>query len=265
MKFWVEECNIDGFRCDVAGMLPIEFWIEARTELEKTKKLFMLAEWDTPAMHLAFDMTYDWGLYKTLNGIAKGEKNVKNLVGQIKREEKEYSPNAFRMGFTSNHDENSWNGTEFERLGGGAEACAVLTCLVPGMPLVYSGQEAGNTKRLSFFEKDTIDWKDYKLFNIYSKLFDLRKNNKALFNGERGGEIIFLKSSDEENIFAFTRTSGEDKILAVFNLSNQPTDFELTGETLQGSYKNLFTDKPETFSSEQSFKLAPWEYRVDIK
>jgi glycosidase len=262
LNFWVEECDIDGYRCDVAGMVPIEFWIKARTELEKTKKLFMLAEWDTPAMHLAFDMTYDWGLYKTLNGIAKGEKNVKNLVNHIKRDQQEYPPNAFRMQFTSNHDENSWNGTVFERLGDGEEACAVLTCLVPDMPLVYTGQEAGNTIRLSFFERDPVKWKDNRMFSIYSKLFQLKKENRALLNGEQGGEFIFLKSSDEENIFAFSRSSEKDKVLAVFNLSNQPIDFELAGETLQGSYKNLFTGKLQSFASKETFKLKPWEYRV---
>ena len=262
LKFWVVECDIDGFRCDVAGMVPVEFWIEARTELEKTKKLFMLAEWDTPAMNLAFDMTYDWGLYKTLNGIAKGEKNVKNLISHIKRDQQEYPSNAFRMQFTSNHDENSWNGTVFERLGDGAEACAVVTCLVPDMPLVYTGQEAGNTKRLSFFERDPVEWKDNKMFNIYSKLFQLKKENKALLNGERGGEMIFLKSSDEENIFAFTRSSGKDKVLAVFNLSEHPIEFDLIGESLQGSFKNLFTGKLESFLSKESFRLNAWDYRV---
>ena len=110
------------------------------------------------------------------------------------------------MQFTSNDDENSWNGTEFERLGDGVEAFAVLTCLIPDMPLVYSGQEAGFNKRLSFFEKDSIEWKDYKLFDIYSKLFQLKKNNTALRNGEQGGEMIYIQNSDEENIFAFTRS-----------------------------------------------------------
>ena len=107
--------------------------------------------------------------------------------------------------------------------------------------------------------------KYYKLFNIYSKLFQLKKDNKALLNGERGGEMIFLESSDEENIFAFTRSSGKDKVLAIFNLSSQSVDFELTGETLEGSYRNLFTGKLDTFLAHQSLKLAPWEYRVYTK
>ena len=265
LKFWVEECYIDGYRCDVAGMVPIEFWIEARTELEKNKKLFMLAEWDTPEIHKAFDMSYDWGVFKTLNGIAKGEKTVVDLIEHLQKDEKEFPESAFRMQFTSNHDENSWNGTVFERLGDGAEAFAVLSCLVPDMPLVYTGQEAGNIKRLSFFEKDPVEWKDYKFFNIYSKLFQLKKTNKALYNGDRGGQIIFITSSNKENIIAFSRSSGANKILAVFNLSKKIIEFDLTGETLKGSYKNLFTGKLESFSSKESFKFRPWEYKVYIK
>lgn len=265
LKFWVEECDIDGYRCDVAGMVPIKFWIEARMELEKIKNVFMLAEWDTPEMHPVFDMTYDWGLHRILNGIAKEEKTVIDLIEHLNKNEEDFPANAFRMQFTTNHDENSWNGTVFERLGDGAETFAVLTCLVPDMPLVYTGQEAGNTKRLSFFEKDPVEWKDYKMFGIYSKLFQLKKNNKALYNGDRGGEMTFITSSDRENIFSFSRSSGKDKILALFNLSNKPTEFDLMGETLRGSYKNLFSGKLESFTSKESFKLKPWEYRVYTK
>ena len=265
LKFWVEECDIDGYRCDVAGMVPTEFWIEARTELEKIKNVFMLAEWDTPEVHLAFDMTYDWDLHHILNGIVKDEKTAIDLIEHLNENEEEFSANAFRMQFTSNHDENSWNGTEFERLGDGVETFAVLTCLIPDMPLVYSGQEAGNNKRLSFFEKDLVEWKEDKLFEIYSKLFQLKKNNKALRNGEQGGELYYIESSDEENIFAFTRSSEKDKILAIFNLSNKPVEVELTAEALQGNYKNYFTGKLESFSIKESFNLQPWEYRVYTK
>ena len=265
LKFWVEECDIDGYRCDVAGMVPTEFWIEARTELEKIKNVFMLAEWDTPEVHQAFDMTYDWDLHHIMNSIAKEEKSAIDLIEHLNKNEKEFPANAFRMQFTSNHDENSWNGTEFERLGDGVEAFAVLTCLIPDMPLVYSGQEAGFNKRLSFFEKDSIEWNDYKLFDIYSKLFQLKKNNSALFNGERGGEMVYLTSTDDKSIFAFSRGEGKDKIVGVFNLSGKSIEFELSGETLSGSYKNYFTGKLESFLSKESFTLNPWEYRVYTK
>lgn len=265
LKFWVEECNIDGYRCDVAGMVPIEFWTEARTELEKIKKVFMLAEWETPEIHRVFDMSYDWTLHKIMNGIAKKEKTVNDLISHIIKDNEEYPADAFRMQFTSNHDENSWNGTEYERLGNGAEAFAVLTCLIPGMPLIYTGQEAGNQKRLSFFNKDSIEWKDHKMFDVYSKLSKLKKDNKALYNGAKGGALILLPIPDKENIFSFCRISGDDKIVAVFNLSDSICEFEIISEVLQGSYKNFLTGKPETFSSKKSFKLNPWEYRVYIK
>ncbi len=239
--------------------------LNARTELEKIKNVFMLAEWDTPEIHRAFDMSYDWDLHHILNGIAKEEKTVADLIEHLKKDEEEFPANAFRMQFTSNHDENSWNGTVFERLGEGAEAFAVLTCLVPDMPLVYTGQEAGNTKRLSFFEKDPVEWKEHKFFDIYSNLFQLKKNYQALYNGKLGGKMIYIQSSNQENIFAFTRSLEKDKVLALFNLSNKPVEVELTSESLQGNYKNYFTGKLESFSSKESFNLTPWEYRIYIK
>ena len=265
LKFWVEECDIDGYRCDVAGMVPIEFWIEARTELEKIKNVFMLAEWDTPEVHLAFDMSYDWDLHHLMNGIAKGEKNAADLIEHLNKNEEIFPANAFRMQFTSNHDENSWNGTEFERLGNSAETFAVLTCLIPDMPLVYTGQEAKNTKRLSFFEKDIVEWRDDQMFKIYLELFQLKKNNKSLQNGKSGGDMIYLSSSDAVNIFAFTRSIENDKVFAIFNLSDTTIRAELTGDNMQGSYKNCFTGKLESFSSKESFKLNPWEYRIFTK
>lgn len=139
------------------------------------------------------------GVLNVMNGIAKKEKSVVNLIAHLNKNELEFPENAFRMQFTSNHDENSWNGTVFERLGDGAETFAVLTCLIPDMPLVYTGQEAGNNKRLSFFEKDIVDWKEHPMFNIYSKLLQLKKVNTALWNGIEGGEMIYAECSDDKS------------------------------------------------------------------
>jgi len=119
----------------------------------------MLAEWDTPEVHQAFDMTYDWDLHHIMNSIAKEEKSAIDLIEHLNKNKKNFPANAFRMQFTSNHDENSWNGTEFERLADGAETFAVLTCLIPDMPLVYTGQEAGNNKRLLFLKKIWLNGK----------------------------------------------------------------------------------------------------------
>jgi glycosidase len=265
LKFWVEEYNIDGYRCDVAGMVPIEFWIEARKELDKIKPVFILAEWDTPEMHKVFDMTYDWSSHKIMNGIVQGKKNVNDIANHLARDKAAYPPTGFRMQFTSNHDENSWNGTVFERLGDGAEAFAVFSFLIPDMPLIYTGQEAGLDKRLAFFDKDVVEWKENKFQKLYTKLISLKKNNDALLNGERGGELIQVRSSDDNSIFAFTRTMNKDKIFTVFNFSDKDIDFSLEGETIMGIYKNYFTGKIETFKNKESFKLAPWGYKVFVK
>ncbi|MCH7769944.1 MAG: alpha-glucosidase C-terminal domain-containing protein [Bacteroidetes bacterium] len=265
LKFWVEEYNIDGYRCDVAGMVPIEFWVEVRKELDKIKPVFMLAEWDTPEMHKVFDMTYDWSTNKLMNAIAKGEKTAVDMLNNLNDDKDNYPPNAFRMQFTSNHDENTWNGTVFERLGDGAEAFAVFSFLIPDMPLIYTGQEAGLDKRLAFFDKDVVEWKENKFQTIYTKLISLKKNNDALLNGESGGIIAWANSTDTKNILAFTRAKNKDKIFAFFNFSDKEVEFELEGETISGIYKNYFTGKIETFSDKESFKLHPWEYRVYVK
>lgn len=265
LKFWIKEYDIDGYRCDVAGMMPIEFWVEARKELDNIKPVFMLAEWDTPEMHLAFNMTYDWSTHKLMNAIANGEKNAEDMFINLNDDQKNYPENAFRMQFTSNHDENTWNGTVFERLGNAAESFAVFSFLIPDMPLIYSGQEAGLNKRLEFFEKDQIEWAEHKFQRLYSRLIKLKDKNDALLNGESGGKIEWVNSTDKKNILSFTRTKNKDKIFAIFNFSEKKIEFDLDGETIGGAYKNYFTGKMETFSAKENFKLAPWGYRVFVK
>jgi glycosidase len=266
LKFWVQEYNIDGFRCDVAGMVPTEFWNQARAELDQIKPVFMLAEWETPEMHEeAFDMTYSWDLYKIFNSIAKKEKNVEDVVKYFAVEKSLYPKNAFRMRFTSNHDENTWNGTEFERLGDAVETFAVLTTVIPGMPLIYNGQEAAMNKRLKFFEKDPIDWKEHKFAGIYSKLFNWKMQSSVLQNGERGAELEIINSSDTENILAFVRRNDEEKILAVFNLSDKAQSFALNDKLIKGIYRNFFSGEETTFNEKESIMLDDWGYKIFIR
>jgi len=265
LKFWVKEYDIDGYRADVAGMVPIEFWIEARKELDKIKPVFMLAEWDTPEMHKAFDMTYDWDTYKLMNAIATGEKTAEDMLNNLNDDNNSFPPNAFRMQFTSNHDENTWNGTVFERLGSAAESFAVFSFLIPDMPLIYTGQEAGLNKRLAFFDKDEVEWKEHKFQKLYSQLIKLKNNNDALLNGERGGKIAWVNSTDKKNILTFTRIKNKDKIFAIFNLSDKEVEFELDGKTISGTYKNYFTGRVETFSNKEKFNLKPWGFKVFVK
>ena len=266
LKFWVREYDIDGFRCDVAGMMPTEFWNQARVELDAIKPVFMLAEWETPELHeKAFDMTYSWSDYDIFNQIVKKEKNVEYLIEFYEKEKIKYPKNAFRMRFTSNHDKNAWEGTEFERLGDAAEPFAVLTHLIPGMPLIYNGQESGLNKRLEFFEKDPIEWKEHKFVDLYKKLFHLKMNNTLLQNGERGAEIKKVNSSDNKSIFAFTRSNDNATIFAIFNLSDETKTFTLYSENLTGEYKDFFSGENEQLTQNPEFSLKPWYYKIFVK
>jgi glycosidase len=256
MKFWVDECNIDGFRCDVAAMVPLEFWKWLRPQLETNKKLFMLAEAHEPELHEAFDMTYNWQLKDLFVDIASGKKNADDLYKLFEQEKTIYPGDAFRMVFTTNHDENSWNGTDKERFGKFAKQFAVLSGVVPGMPLVYSGMEGGLNKRLLFFERDPIQWKESDYRSIYTKLFKLKKENKALWNGSFGGEIIKIDTGDP-SIFAFVRQKEGNKVIALFNLSGSKKTVRLNSYDLNGEYKDLWLGKITTINDNFSLSLEP--------
>jgi len=228
--------------------------------------VFMLAEWEDPAHHeQAFDMSYSWEIYRTMNRIAAGQKNVSDLVALLEKDAGDYPRDAFRMRFTDNHDENSWNGTVFERLGDAAATFAVLAATIPGMPLIYSGQEAGLNKRLAFFEKDPIEWRDHEFAALYSTLCHLKKNNPALWNGERGGLFTRVPTSNDEAVLAFIRGKGEDKIFVVLNLSDAELNVTLRGSAFHGEYTEIFSKETMTFTAESSLNLKPWEYKVFVK
>lgn len=266
MKFWIEECNIDGFRCDVAAMVPTDFWNNVTTDLNIIKPVFMLAEATEPELHeVAFDMTYGWGMLGLINDIAKGNKTVKDLDAYFDQQKVDYPTDAYQMMFTTNHDENSWSGTVQERLGDAVETFAVFTGVISGMPLVYSGQEAGLDKPLEFFEKDLIIWKEHKLRGIYSKLFQLKKQSKALWNGDAGGMMIRLKSINDKNIFSFIREKDGDKVIAIFNFSENSKNFSIDNELMVGNYTNLFTDEKVELKKTETFNLDSWEYIVLTK
>ena len=197
LEFWVREFDIDGYRCDVAGMVPTDFWENARVELDKIKPVFMLAEDGEPELlHKAFDMNYAWEYAHVIREIAKGEQTFEDLDSLFERDSKRFPDNAYRMYFTSNHDENSWNGTDPEMYGDNFENFAVLSATVKGMPLIYNGQESDLDKRLEFFEKDEIEWKNYMYADFYKMLLTLNTENGALGNGdfvEKRSELNHLK------------------------------------------------------------------------
>ncbi len=265
LKFWIEEANIDGYRCDVAGMVPVEFWDKARAELDKIKPVFMLAEAEEVKHHKnAFDMSYGWEFHHIMNEIAKGNKNANDAGNYFIKNDTVYPEDAYRMYFTSNHDENSWNGTEFERMGDAAETFAVFSFIIPGMPLIYSGQETALNKRLAFFEKDTIIWGEIELEMFYKNLIQIKKKNKALWNGTSGGKLIRINSSDNENVFAFVREKEENKIFAIFNFSAEIKDINLKGDKFIGEYLDVFSGEETRFSVNEIFVIESWAYSVFV-
>jgi glycosidase len=263
MNYWIRETDIDGFRCDVAWSVPVEFWDYARAELDKIKPVFMLAEAEGPQYHTnAFDMTYSWEIHHLMNSIAQGKKNVRTLDSLLIKQDTLYPADAYRMLFTSNHDENSWKGTEFERMGAASVCMAVLTATLPGMPLVYSGQESAFNRRLRFFEKDTIDWKDYQLESFYTKLFSLKRSNQPLWNGTSGGRLERIPTSADTSVFAFIREKEGDRIFVLANLTGQVQEAKLKGTSFTGNYKEWFTEEEAAFKKGVIIRMK--QYKVYV-
>jgi glycosidase len=266
MKYWVKEFNIDGYRCDVAGMIPTEFWNKVRVELDNIKPVFMLAEWDTPDLHeKAFEMTYGWDIHRMMNKVYKGEKSASDLKKLVLDDQKKFQDYAYRMQFTSNHDENTWNGSEFERLGDAAEMFAVFTYVIPGMPLIYNGQEAGFNKRLDFFEKDLIDWKESDFTKFYSKLNIIKEENKAIWNGLNGGSIDFIENSKDENGIVILRNNLDNKLLAIFNINSQEKSIKIESEKIVGNYIDFENNKSISITNKLELVLKPWSYKLFFK
>jgi len=265
LEYWIKEFDVDGYRCDVAFMCPTDFWNDVRVALDKVKPVFMLAEAEHPElMESAFDMCYTWDLHHLMNDIAKGTKRGVDLIDYFLDDPTKF-PKGMRMVFTSNHDENSWNGTEFERMPDCYKTFAVFSYVVPSMPLIYTGQEACLDKRLKFFDKDTIDWKECDMTELYKKLAKLKQDNKALWNGTYGSPLVFAATVNNENITSFIRQKDDNKILVLMNLSKKPTEVKYTDENAFGTYKEYFTGKEIVIEKNKSYKLQPWEYWVLIK
>ncbi|HLO92663.1 MAG TPA: alpha-amylase family glycosyl hydrolase [Lentimicrobium sp.] len=262
MKYWIENYDIDGFRCDVAGEVPMEFWDSARFELDKLKPVFMLAEAEGPQFHTAFDMTYGWEFHHLMNKIYKGEATPNDIEKYLMKNDSIYPKDAYRMYFITNHDENSWNGTEFERLGNAVETFFALTTLVPGMPLVYTGQEAGMNKRLQFFEKDPVEWGDFQKAEFYKTMLDLKKAHKALFNGKEGGSWTRIKTDMDDKVFVILREKDNNQVLGIFNLSPKEVTLTMDTENIDFKFNTLFSKEAITIDKDTRVKLPGWSYKV---
>lgn len=270
MHWWMDSIGIDGFRCDVAGEVPTDFWNDVMAELRQSHPdMFTLAENEDKAQELtesAFDMYYGWELHHLMNAVAQGKSTVSDLWGYFAKVDTTLRTEAIRMNFTSNHDENSWNGTEFERMGDGAELFAAFTYVVPGMPMIYTGQLSGNHHRLSFFEKDVIDRvPDAPQYAVYKNLNAFRADNRALYSNELGAPMERLEA-DNANIFACVRhleckKCGDNTVIAIMNMSSEPQTVTLNLGDYAGEYQCL-CGKKVALGASHTLTLEPWRYML---
>ena len=261
LKYWVENFDIDGYRMDVAHKVPPVFFNEAITELKKIKPIFMLAEAEQHELFRnGFDMQYAWEGHHILNSIAKGEATVSNFDTYMEKQNEVLEASDFNMNFVTNHDENSWSGTIKERMGEASEIITTLVYTMPGMPLIYSGQEYDLNHRLKFFEKDSIPKTKGTTWDLLKKLGDL-KNNHPAFHGGKVAASYERLSTENENVLAFKRSKDESEVYFIGNLSNQNQTFLLN---IEGDYENLLLNKNIVFKQDQ-LKLAPWNYYLVSK
>lgn len=260
MLYWVKEFNLDGFRCDMAHLVPLDFWIEARTSLEQTKKLYWLAECEDVAYHQVFDTSYAWAWMHATEKVAKGQSGIHEVYA-ILHQYAQYPRGASKLFFTSNHDENSWNGTEYEKYSVAAKAWAVFTHTWNGQPLIYSGQELPNFKRLAFFDKDQIQWTQTvpALHEFYKTLLTARKQYPVL----QSGRIFNLPATDK--VMAFLKQDQKHTALIILNFSEERQEVQIIHEAFNGTFTNLFSGLSFDFKGTSQFELMPGEYIVYIK
>jgi alpha-amylase len=267
MRWWVDRMGIDGFRCDVAGGVPMDFWMQARAALKADRPdLFLLAEAESPEMHAAFDATYGWELHHLLNDISQGKKGTGELERYFARQDSAYGPGPYRMYFTSNHDENSWSGTEFERMGANHVPSFVLAATAQNsFPLIYTGQEASLDHRLRFFERDTVNWNGPSLAGFYRAMLNLKHTQPALANGPWGARQETLRTDAGERVFAFTRTLGNNTVLVALNFGDVSARATYQGLTRTGAYTDWFGRQPVALAATGTLDIPAHGYRVLVR
>ncbi len=267
MQFWVRECDIDGFRCDLAFWVELDYWQEARPQVDAIKPMFWLGEYDElekPEYGQVFDASYSWAWMHRTEEFYKKQLPLDTLITLLHQYDA-VGDSTMRAWFTSNHDENSWNGTEFEKYGSLFKALAVFSFTWNGIPLLYSGQELGNTKRIDFFDKDAIvpgPWAE-ELTRFYQSLLRLKATHPALRAGDKNVSTYRLNTSADKQVLAYLRKSGEREVLVVLNFSDQRNlHFDITDPQVTGVYKNVFSGAANDFTVEKSFEMQGWEFLV---
>ncbi len=265
MKYWVTEFDIDGFRCDLAFWVTLDFWKEARPQLDAVKPLFWFGEYDEldePAYGDVFDASYTWTWMHRAKDFYQQHLPIDSLLSVLQRYD-QIGDSSLRSWFTTNHDENSWNGTEYEKYGKMARALAVFSMTWNGVPLLYSGQEIGNRKRIAFFEKDQfVPGSDAnELVGFYQQLLRLKREHPALGAGDPSVQTVRIKTSADDHVFCYLRKKGDREVLVVLNLSDKADlHFDLLDDRVKGIYQNAFSGAANDFTATRGFEMQPWEF-----
>ena len=265
MKYWIENADIDGFRMDVAHSVPVDFFNTAIAEMKKVKPVFMLAEAEKFELlkgNDAFDMQYGWEAHHIFNEIANGKKNVKAFDNYMAKIDTVLEKDDIDMYFVTNHDENSWSGTLKERMPHNKEVFTALTYLMPGMPLIYSGQEYDLDHRLKFFEKDSIPKKKGPYFELLKKLGELKNNDEALNGGKQAASYKRIKTNNDEDMLAFERTKDGYQVLFVANLSKNPVQASID---YSGNFEDYLSGDTVSLDPTTTLQFEPWQYHILIK
>jgi glycosidase len=263
LVYWVREFGIDGYRADVAGYVPTDFWETARAELDKVKPVFMLAEWEQRDLHArAFDATYGWGWKEAMQRLVKSGEGAGPMRGYYAGQSETWPHAAMRMVYTENHDQNSWDGVAAEIYGPAYEAAIALSFVGPGLPLIYNGQEADNDRQLQFFERDPIVWREGKHAALFEQLIALKTATPALHNGRFGAPLIEVPTNATADVFAFTRGAAGGRVFAVFNLSPRSQAVRFERARHHGTFTDALTGEAATFKGGETIDLAPWGYRI---
>lgn len=265
MRFWVEHCGIDGFRCDMAHLVPLDFWRNTREELDAIRPLFWLAESDDPNYFEVFDAGYAWNWMHASLKFIKNELNLEDMMAVLSQYERQYPVGSRHLFFTTNHDENSWNGTEYEKYGEAARPLAVFSYTWNGIPLTYSGQEIPNQKRLKFFEKDHIDWpQDCKLHGFYQALNRFRKEN-VIFREYPAADPTRISTNHDRKVLCYASVAGAEQVVVLLNFSGEELNVQLSASgvvpvtTLNGVYKSVLDQRSFDLGKEPLIKAGAYD------
>jgi len=263
LVYWVREFGVDGYRADVAGYVPLDFWETARAELDKIRPVFMLAEWEQRDLHMrAFDASYAWKWKEAMQRIVREGTGAGPIRGYYAEQAETWPHAALRMVYTDNHDQNSWDGVASDIYGPAYEAAIALSFTGPGLPLIYNGQEADLDRQLAFFERDPIVWREGRHAALFARLIALKTRMPALHNGRFGAPLVEVPTSATADVYAFTRGAPGGRVFAVFNLSPRPQAVLFEQARHHGEYTDALSGEGATFGGGETLALGPWEYRI---